>query len=319
MIGIIGSSGFIGRTIKGRLAKTGLPLRAFSRSSPEQQETVVDHVSFIRYSMTDPYDPALFEGLNTLVLCASATRPNTPANSPQHEWLANIAPHLSLFGSLLTSDVTHIVYMSSGGAVYGNCAIGTPIDEDTPCKPVDAYGYGKLCLESSLPLIWKGESRAGPRRFTIVRPANPIGKYQLASVGTHGLVTTVLHQLLNDRHITVQGDGLAVRDYFAADDLADLVVAVVTSDHYTGNCIVNASSGRGMTILEVIEACATHLKTTPDIRMLPGSEPAVHYSVLNSRRAQKLFGWSPRVNFSDSLTELVDAIKTRDRDEGRTS
>lgn len=313
MIGIIGSSGFIGQTIRGRLAQAGLPLRAFARSAPEQPETGPDHVPLTRYSMTDAYNPALFAGLGTVVLCASATRPNTPANSPEHEWVANIAPHLALFESLLTSDVTHIVYMSSGGAVYGNRTRGTPVNEDTPCKPVDAYGYGKLCLESALPLIWKGKGRAGLRRFTVIRPANPIGRYQLASVGTHGLVTTVLHHLLNDSPITVQGNGLAVRDYFAADDLANLVAAVVTSEHGLGNSTVNASSGRGMTILEVIQACAAHLKATPDIRMQPGSRPTVQYSVLNSGRAQRLFGWVPRVSFSESLTELVEAIRARDK------
>lgn len=307
MIGVIGSNGFIGRTLVDRLVTAGWPLRAYTRQVPAFSQ---DGVSYVLHSMTDGFDPTLFADIQTLVLLASASRPNSQGNSPLRELEQNVTPHLALFEHLKTTDVQHLIYLSSGGAIYGDRSTAYPITEDEPCTPSDAYGFGKLCIENALPMIWQGPRR----RFTIIRPSNPIGKHQLGSVGAHGLVSTVLHHLRSGMPIMVQGDGRAVRDYFSATDLADLVLMAKQSS--VERAVVNASSGTGLSILDVIERCASYLGVQADVRFNPGIRPAVRFNVLCNRRAAQLFGWQPKLSLTDIMAELNTALDQRDQAKG---
>lgn len=304
MIGIIGSNGFIGRSIVDRLVSEGLQLRAFLRQIPSDLQA---GVNYTRFSLNDAFEPANFANIHTLVLAASASRPNSPGNTPLREFALNVTPQLQLLEQLKATTVRHIIYLSSGGAIYGDRGSDKPITEDEPCIPADAYGYGKLCIESALPMIWKGEGL----RYSVVRPSNPIGKHQLASVGAHGLVTTVLHHLRNQLPIVVQGDGMAVRDYFSAQDLADLILAIIQSD-LQGNVTVNAASGTGLSINQVIERCADFLNVRPDVRYNAAFRPAVRFNVLSNKRASDLFDWVPKRSLGDVMQELNAALDLRD-------
>ena len=179
------------------------------------------------------------------------------------------------------------------------------------------YGFGKLSIETALALIWQSES-GRDRRATIIRPANPVGPHQLGHVGAHGLVTTVLHHLRQGLPVTVQGDGAAVRDYFAATDLADLILRVAQQPGAGAGpvvvpVVVNAGSGRGLSILQVIDQCAGYLGVRADIRFNPGLVPAVRCNVLSHRRATDLFGWQPKQDLPGILTELTQALDQRDK------
>ena len=307
MIGIIGSNGFIGSTIVEFLADQGLPVRAYRRQIPLNLQ---EGVSYTRYNLNDPFSADTFSGIKTLVMAASASRPNSPGNTPMREFSLNVAPQLDLFEQLRDSDVQHIIYLSSGGAIYGDRSSATPITEDDARVPSDAYGFGKLCIEAALPMVWQGNGRT----FSVIRPANPIGKHQLASVGSHGLVTTVLHHLRSGLPIVVQGDGSAVRDYFAASDLSELVATMARSAEQSA--VVNASSGVGLSILEVIDHCAYYLGVRPNVQFNPSVRPAVQYNVLSNQRAAELFDWHPKRSLHSILDELNTALDQRDRVEG---
>lgn len=307
MIGVIGSSGFIGQTLMDQLQAAGIPARAYVRHLPGLPS---DGVSYVRHSLTDPFEPTAFVGIDTAILLASATRPNSPGNTALRELALNVTPHLALFEGLRDTGVRHLIYLSSGGAVYGDRSTAAPIAEDEPLRPADPYGFGKLAIETALALIWQGEGR----RATIIRPANPVGRHQLGHVGAHGLVTTVLHHLRHGLPIMVQGDGAAVRDYFAATDLADLIIRAATIPTAgPGTVVVNAGSGTGLSILQVIDHCAAYLGVKADIRFNPGVSPAVRCNVLRTDRAADLFGWRPGLGLPDIMAELTTALEQRDK------
>jgi UDP-glucose 4-epimerase len=317
VIGVIGSSGFIGRTLMDQLQAAGIPARAYVRALPGlaqasmmQASMTQDGATYVQHSLTDRFDPAAFAGIDTAILLASATRPNSPGNTPLTELELNVTPHLTLFQGLRDTGVRHLIYLSSGGAIYGDRSTPTPIAEDEPLRPADPYGFGKLSIETALALIWRGEGR----RSTIIRPANPVGRHQLGHVGAHGLVTTVLHHLRQGMPIVVQGDGAAVRDYFAATDLADLIIRAATMPTAgPGTVVVNAGSGTGLSILQVIDHCAAYLGVKADIRFNPGVSPAVRCNVLRTDRAADLFSWQPRLGLPDIMAELTTALEQRDK------
>ena len=124
----------------------------------------------------------------------------------------------------------------------------------------------------------------------------------------------MLHHLRSDLPIVVQGDGSAIRDYFAATDLAELILMMINSQGH--NPVVNASSGVGLSILEVIDRCAEYLGVRADVRLHPSVQPAVQFNVLCNQRAADLFGWRPKRSLTDIMAELNTALDLRDRAEG---
>jgi UDP-glucose 4-epimerase len=300
MIGIIGASGFIGRSLAEHMAGENIPYNAYVRSPQliENNAFSGDH-RLIGFEIGGDMDMSVFDGIETLVLSTSATKPNMQYNGLVNEVQKNVLPHCQLFTELLKTDVKHIIFLSSGGTIYGNVDQATPITEDMPRMPCSPYGYGKLCIESALENIWVGQER----RYTIIRASNPVGFYQLASLGAHGLVTTTFYKILNDETISIFGDGTTVRDYFSVHDLTALILRI--SNHsYAESTIINASSGKGLSINEVVDACATVLGKTPKIAQDLKKQPAIQYNVLSNDKAKQLFGWSPQLEIEEIIQEL---------------
>ena len=132
MIGVIGSNGFIGRSIVDRLVDQALPLRAYLREIPTALQP---GVSYTRYSLNDSFEPTNFSEIKTLVLAASASRPNSSGNTPLREFAQNVTPQLQLLEQLKATNVQHVIYLSSGGAIYGDRTSAVPISENDARVP----------------------------------------------------------------------------------------------------------------------------------------------------------------------------------------
>jgi UDP-glucose 4-epimerase len=305
MIGIIGATGFIGRSLAEHLAEQNVSYNAYVRSPQLVDGSIFggEH-TLIGFEIGGDMDMSVFDGIDTLVLSTSATKPNMQYNGLVNEVQKNVLPHCQLFTELLKTKVEHIIFLSSGGTVYGNVDQVAPITEDMPRSPCSPYGYGKLCIESALENIWTGQGR----RYTIIRASNPVGYHQMASLGAHGLVTTTFHKILNNETISIFGDGTTVRDYFSVHDLTALILRVAKSA-YQESTIINASSGKGLTINEVVEACSTVLGKTPKITKVLEKQPAIQHNVLSNKKAFRLFGWMPHYEIEEIIKELNNRVK----------
>lgn len=302
MIGLVGASGFIGRTIVDDLCANGRAPRIFSRTAIADLPAQLDHrILSLDDEAGGPSDGSEFAGLGSLILSVSATRPNSPGNNLSAELVRNVQPHVRLLERLRHTAVRTLVYLSSGGAIYGDRPDLSLIAEDSPLQPVDAYGFGKLSIEAAIRTLWVG----GGRRYVIIRPANPVGMHQLRHAGQHGLVATALSRIAAGQPLRVLGDGGAVRDYFDASDLAVLVRRALDADPALGNQIVNAGSGMGLSILSVIDRCCQALNMPARLDRVAAEPPAVRNNVLNCSRAQEVFGWHAATGFDETLQRLI--------------
>ena len=304
MLGVVGASGFIGRSIADHLAATGTPYVALMRQ-PDALPTdaFVGAERVTTFSIGGAMDMGAFDGITTLVLAGWATKPGSEHGGLPGEIALNVQPHSELLTDLLQTDVRHLIFLSSGGAVYGHVDQTDRIAEDRLCHPNTPYGYGKLCVEKAIQGFWAGSGR----RYTIIRPSNPVGLHQIQSVGVHGLFPSVLDAILHGRPVRIFGDGTTVRDYFAVEDLARLVLAADQVD--VGNSIVNASSGSGLSINEVVDICAKATGLTPERSMLTDRQPPIAYNILDNSRARTVFDWAPTRPVQEVAAELARAIR----------
>ncbi|WP_137702844.1 NAD-dependent epimerase/dehydratase family protein [Marimonas lutisalis] len=305
MFCILGASGFIGRSMAEAMQDRAMPYRALVRNKAELPGDLFAGAESVHdFDFEGGMDMRVFDGISTVLVASWATKPNTPNNTLVSELRENVVAHSRFLTALKKTGVKHLMFLSSGGAVYGAVDQSEKITEAQLCVPCTPYGYGKLCIEKAIQGFWGSDGR----RYTILRPSNPVGRHQMLSVGVHGLFPSVIHALIRGEPVNVFGDGTTVRDYFAVEDLADLVLAADARD--AGNQIVNASSGTGLSINQVIALCAEATGRTPQLRPLPDKQPEIAYNVLSNDRARRIFDWAPTRSIEDVARGLVRALET---------
>ena len=175
---------FIGQSLTKYLSVTDCDIISFSRQRKIQSRVPWEQRIF---SLENVSIESLSD-ISTLILCASATSPSTKNNNLKNEVIKNVEPHTRFLNIAKRTNIRHLIYLSSGGAIYGNQNINLLGAKSSPIQPVTPYGIGKAMIENELKTIWNESGRI----FTIIRPSNPVGEFQLGTLGSHGLVTTAI-------------------------------------------------------------------------------------------------------------------------------
>ena len=219
----------------------------------------------------------------------------------------NVANTLKLLEAMVAVGVRRIVF-SSSCATYGIPA-DLPIGEDTPQRPVNAYGESKLMCERLV--RWFGEAHG--LEWVILRYFNAAGADPDGELGEcHDpephLIPIILRAVAGGTPIPVFGtdyptpDGTAVRDYVHVADLAR--AHVLALEHLRGggaSIALNLASGSGTSVKEVVQAAeretGCRARTEPQPRR--AGDPPVLVATCN--RAQEVLGWVPEYSAIDTI------------------
>jgi len=205
---------------------------------------------------------------------------------------------LNLLDAMRANNVRNLVF-SSTAATYGEpCQV--PIPEDHPQVPVNPYGDTKLAIERML----KAYGEAYGLRTAALRYFNASGALAREGLGerhvpeTH-LIPLVLQVPTGQRpSIKVFGrdydtpDGSCVRDYIHVLDLAEAHLAALEwMAAEDSSLALNLGTGRGYSVLEVIEAARRVTGAeipAEDAPRRPGDPPEL---VASADRAREVLGW----------------------------
>jgi UDP-glucose-4-epimerase GalE len=231
--------------------------------------------------------------------------------NPRKYFRNNVLGALSLLDSALDAGIRRFVF-SSSCAVYGIPG-QIPITEQAPREPVNPYGASKLFFENAL----EAYSRAYGLRSVSLRYFNAAGADESGEIGelhdpeTHLIPLALAASAANGPALQVHGsdyptpDGTCVRDYIHVSDLADAHVRALQNletrrDEKEGDSLaVNLGTGRGHSVLEVIQAVAT-VTGRPVRRVMgprrPGDPPVL---VADPAKAQRVLGWAAQRNLTD--------------------
>jgi len=291
---ILGGNGFIGSHLVDRLSATGNSIRVFDRF-PEHFRQPLPNIEYHFGNMGDAF--ALAEALTDIDIVyhlACTTVPSTSNTNPVADVQDNLLSTLVLLDQMIKQGVKRIVFLSSGGTVYGN-PLSLPIPEEHPLRPICSYGVVKVAIENYL-FMYQQLHGLEP---VIIRPSNPYGPRQ-GHLGLQGLIATFLNNIKNGKPLTVWGDGSVVRDFLYVSDLAGLCMEAGSS-HQTG--VFNAGYGSGFSVKQVIE----------NIREITGINPEVRYEhtrlfdvkevVLDISKCSNIFAWQPKISFADGLAK----------------
>jgi len=297
---IFGGGGFIGSAIADRLLADGHQLRIFERPRVDPYRKFLDseHVEWVTGDLLSVHDVgAAIDGSDAVIHLVSTTLPKSSNEDPIYDVTTNLVATLQLLDAMVARKVGKIVFISSGGTVYGTPR-HIPVEEDHPTEPQVSYGIVKLAIEKYL-LMYE---RLHGIKTTILRVANPFGERQRVETA-QGAVGVFLHKALLGQPIEIWGDGSVTRDYVYISDVAEAFANALT---YSGaESVFNISSGEGTSLNDLIALMEHLLKRPVERRYFPGRAIDVPVNVLCNDLARRELGWAPKVPLFVGLERTV--------------
>lgn len=298
---VLGGRGFIGSHLVDSLLSKGYRVRCFERPRVgilrEPQLLDSNCEIFEGDFMCDADVADALEGCEICYHLISTTIPKSSNEDPVFDVESNLLGTVRLLTHALKAGVKKVVFVSSGGTVYG-IPMHVPISETHPNNPLCSYGITKLAIEKYLALFHQLHGID----YTILRLANPFGEGQKIHA-SQGAVAVFLGKALQGENIEIWGDGTVVRDYVYIDDVIEALLAV--SDYMGAEHIFNIGSGRGLSLNDILDAIERVTGRPTIRRYVSGRSFDVPANVLCIERAKQELGWLPRVAFEDGLSRFA--------------
>jgi UDP-glucuronate decarboxylase len=303
---ITGGAGFIGSHLCERLLEGGHEVVCLDNYFTGTKANIIhflDHPYFelIRHDITMPFYMEVDEIYN--LAC--------PASPVHYQYNAIKTIKTSVQGTIhmlgLAKRVRARILQASTSEVYGDPGVHPQPEEYwgnvNPIGIRSCYDEGKRCAET----LCMDYHRQNNVRIKIVRIFNTYGPKMHPSDGR--VVSNFIVQALQNRDITLYGDGSQSRSFQYVDDLLDGMIRMMdTDDGITGP--VNLGNPREFTIRELAELILKMTGSKSNIIRLPLPQDDPVQRKPDITLAKKLLdGWTPSVSLEEGLERTIDYFK----------
>lgn len=303
---LIGGSGFIGQHLAHACRSAGMAVRIADAVVPAD----TPHDCNIEYIQGDYREPEflrrIIDNVDYVVHLVHNTMLLNIDCNMSVEIERNILPAIQLMDICSTSCISKLLFVSSGGTVYGNPVSHEPISEDASTHPVSVYGTTKLMIEH-LGFLYHAQKNLP---FIVARPGNAYGQGQLPFRG-QGFIATAFASARFGKPMSVFGDGSVVRDYIHVIDIADALVALL--QHGRIGEAYNVGTARGTSLRTLIDDFVTPILSMEGLTLTCNYEPErradVGYNVLSNDKLLSDAGFSPRISLDEGLRNTWEWLK----------
>lgn len=305
---VTGAAGYIGSVVAERLIEHGHAVAALDDLSQGHRAAVPAEAGFFEGDLRDRTRLAQVMSAvrpDAVVHLAAEALVGESVTDPAKFFDVNVSGGVNLLDAMRAVGVRRLVY-SSTAAVYGEPE-ETPIREDAPLRPVNAYGASKLAFEQVLPWYASayGLRHVSLRYFNACGATAERGEHHVPE--TH-LIAILLEVALGLRpEIRIFGDdydtpdGTCVRDYVHVGDIADAHMLALDRMDRIESGAFNLGVGTGFSNREVVEAARRVTGHPIPAVAAPRRAGDPARLVAGAGRARDVLGWSPRLPTLDEM------------------
>jgi UDP-glucose 4-epimerase len=301
---VTGGAGFIGSHVVDLYVARGHEVIVVDNLATGKRANLNPKARFVAQDIRDPKTADLIRREKPDVVNHHAAQMDVrrSVSDPIFDAETNILGTIALLTAARDAQVKKFLFVSSGGAVYGEQEI-YPAPESHPTWPVSPYGVSKRSGELYAHFFLSEYKLP----FVAFRYANVYGPRQDPH-GEAGVVAIFSGKMLRGEPVTVNGDGGQTRDYVFVGDVARMSGLALDTDA-TGPVNVGTGIETDVNVLAALILKAAGSRS--EITHGPAKPGEQRRSVVDIRRAAEVFGWRPEVSLQDGLARTVDFFRTK--------
>jgi UDP-glucose 4-epimerase len=301
---VTGGAGFIGSHVVDAYLAAGHAVVVVDDLSTGHRENLPAGVRFHQLDILDPRLAEVVADERPDVVNHHAAQIDVRRSvaDPLFDARVNILGTIALLDAARRASVRKMLFVSSGGAVYGEQE-RFPTTETDQTWPVSPYGVSKRSGELYAH-FFQVEHRLP---FVAMRYANVYGPRQDPH-GEAGVVAIFTRRMLAGEPVTLNGDGRQTRDYVYVGDVARMSLLALESDAIGP---VNVGTGIETDVATLARHLLDATGSRSEVVHGPAKPGEQRRSVVDPTHAREAFGWRPTVSLAEGLRRTVESFRAR--------
>ena len=298
---ITGGAGFLGSHLSRRLLEEGNDIICVDNFFTGCKDNILDlfddpHFELMRHDVTFP----LYVEVDEIYNLAGPASPIHYQHDPVQTTKTSVHGAINMLG--LAKRVGAKIFQASTSEVYGDPTVHPQVEgywgNVNPIGQRSCYDEGKRCAET----LFFDYNRQHKLRIKVARIFNTYGPNMHPNDGR--VVSNFIMQALQNKPITIYGDGSQTRSFCYVDDLIEAFIRLMnTPDEFSGP--VNTGNPGEFTILELANKVIEMTDSESEIVFhdLPSDDPTQRQPDITL--AKEIMGWEPEIKLDEGLKKTI--------------
>jgi len=305
---LIGGAGFIGTRLAVGLGNYGYDITICDRLDKKDiSSDIIDYNYFYIDYFHESLSDEIIKNQDLIILLISSIGPSTPMEISEKCYGKDVVKMIDLLEQMRKCDVNRLIFISSGGTVYGNQKRKI-LCENMATLPINHYGIMKLTQEKILLMY----NELYGMKNVIFRLSNPYGQGQRSSSGI-GAVTAFLENIICGKKIVIYGDGDIIRDYIFIDDAVEMIRLFLDRrcSEYCDIPVFNIGTGIGTSITQLVRIIEEVTGKAADIEYKEVRNVDVKRNVLDVSKILSVIGDYQCLSLQEGVRKYYEMKKKR--------